>query len=121
MPRLRAASCSSTSTLACINRSVSLSVQIEDERGVRDGEPWWRAGSTAAIVGEHPGTCCLRFIDPYGDTVFNQAQIPVLLSELRALGARAPRADVAALLDDLCAFIERAVDHVHTYVRFIGD
>jgi hypothetical protein len=30
------------------------------------------------------GTKCLGFIDPYGDTVFNQSQIPVLISELKA-------------------------------------
>ena len=29
-------------------------------------------------------TKCLRFIDPYGDTVFNQLQIPVLIQECKA-------------------------------------
>jgi hypothetical protein len=29
-------------------------------------------------------TSCLRFIDPYGDTVFNGSQMPILLSELRS-------------------------------------
>jgi hypothetical protein len=30
-------------------------------------------------------TNCLRFIDFYGDTVFNQQQIPVFISELQSL------------------------------------
>jgi hypothetical protein len=30
-------------------------------------------------------TVCLKFIDPYGDTVFNALQIPVLLLELEAI------------------------------------
>jgi hypothetical protein len=30
-------------------------------------------------------TVCLRFIDPYGDTVFNQGQIPVFIDELEKL------------------------------------
>jgi len=30
-------------------------------------------------------TTCLRFIDPYGNTVFNEIQLPVLLSELEAV------------------------------------
>jgi hypothetical protein len=30
-------------------------------------------------------TVCLKFIDPYGDTVFNGLQIPVLLLELEAI------------------------------------
>ena len=36
-------------------------------------------------------TTCLRFIDPYGNTVFNEIQLPVLLSELEA--ARSSRDD----------------------------
>jgi hypothetical protein len=30
-------------------------------------------------------TTCLRFVDPYGHTVFNQWQIPVFINELQAL------------------------------------
>jgi hypothetical protein len=30
-------------------------------------------------------TTCLQFIDPYGDTVFNTLQLPVLLLELEAV------------------------------------
>lgn len=30
------------------------------------------------------GTRCLGFIDPYGNTIFNQLQIPVLIDEFKA-------------------------------------
>jgi hypothetical protein len=30
-------------------------------------------------------TTCLRFIDPYGDTMFNQLQIPILIDELQSI------------------------------------
>jgi hypothetical protein len=30
-------------------------------------------------------TKCLAFVDPYGDTIFNQLQLPVLISELEAV------------------------------------
>jgi hypothetical protein len=33
---------------------------------------------------EWSNTVCLRFIDPYGDAVFNQLQIPTLVRELEA-------------------------------------
>jgi hypothetical protein len=33
-------------------------------------------------------TACLRFIDPYGDTVFNSAQMRELAKELKALRSR---------------------------------
>ena len=32
-------------------------------------------------------TVCLRFVDPDGDTIFNQRQIPVLIEELESLGS----------------------------------
>ena len=98
-----------------------ISVYIESEKGIAKGEPWWHVRSTAALVGNHPGTCCLRFIDPYGNTVFNQGQIPVLLEELRSLQRQESDADLASVLAELCRFLERAVDRIHTYVRFVGD
>jgi hypothetical protein len=98
-----------------------LSVQIEDESGRRAAERWWHPRSTQLLVGAHPGTCCLRFLDPYGDTVFNQEQLPVLLAELRALRQRAPDPEGATMLDDLLRYLEAATEQVHTYVRFVGD
>ena len=98
-----------------------ISIRIEDEHGVREGEPWWNVRSTAVLVGEHAGTCCLRFIDPYGDTIFNQAQIPVLLAELRALSKRVSDPELVAILVEVSQFVERAVDQIHTYVRVVGD
>uniref|UniRef100_A0A832H3Q0 Uncharacterized protein n=1 Tax=Oscillatoriales cyanobacterium SpSt-402 TaxID=2282168 RepID=A0A832H3Q0_9CYAN len=44
-------------------------------------------------------TVCLRFIDPYGDTVFNQQQIPVLIQELQWLMQLITPNDVASLQD----------------------
>jgi hypothetical protein len=101
--------------------SMPISIQIEDERGVREGEAWWNVRSTAVLVGEHPGTCCLRFIDPYGDTIFNRGQIPVLLEELRVLSARESDAELATILVEVARFVERAANQIHTYVRFVGD
>lgn len=44
-------------------------------------------------------TVCLRFIDLYGDTVFNQQQIPVLIKELQSLLQRITPNEVAGLQD----------------------
>ena len=100
---------------------MSLSVQVETEDGERQGEPWRHARSSDLLVAEHPGTCCLRFIDPHGDTVFNQAQLPVLLAELRALSGRLPERELAPVLRELVAFVQAAAGRVHMYVRFVGD
>jgi len=100
---------------------VPISAYIEGEDGAREGEPWWHARSTELLDREHPGTCCLRFLDPYGDAVFNQAQLPVLLDELRALRGRLHDAELVSVLDAVIAFVRRAEGQIHTYVRFVGD
>ena len=61
---------------------------------------------------------CLRFIDPIGDTVFNQAQIEVLAAELDALLVNASAHPTLAAVRH---FIEGARGKVHTYLKFIGD
>ena len=63
---------------------------------------------------------CLRFIDPWGDTTFNQQQLKSLISELEAVAsgsAKSHRLVASALL----RFVAQARDQVHTYVKFIGD
>jgi hypothetical protein len=100
---------------------MALTVQIEGEGGEREGELWMHpAGTGLLAVGSSHGSC-LRFIDPYGNTLFNQLQIPELLSELRALDNRLTDPELRLALRGLIPVVERAVDQVHTYVRFIGD
>lgn len=70
------------------------------------------AGATSA---------CLRFIDPWGDTYFNQVQLPVLLQELETatLDAKDPQQQTA--LRAVSRFVEQARDQIHTYVCFVGE
>jgi hypothetical protein len=62
---------------------------------------------------------CLPFIDLYGDTTFNQLQLPVLAQELRAAAALAPVLRIR--LEALAEFVETAASEIHTYVKFVGD
>jgi hypothetical protein len=96
-----------------------LSVEIQDEHGLRMGEAWWHPRSSALLIDEHPGTCCLRFIDPYGDTTFNQSQLRVLIEELRNL--RVTESEAIEVLESLLRFLQSALNQVHVYVKFIGD
>ena len=64
---------------------------------------------------------CLRFIDQYGDTVFNRLQIPALLQEMKSCKSSALNPAVAEHLDQAIALVSRAEDCIHTYIRFIGD
>ncbi len=93
-------------------------------------------------------TVCLRFIDPYGDTVFNQQQIPVFISELQALqqlvtseqldGLREKlkmehqeynstktetrtAIEISEHITKILELAQRSTDKVHTYLKFYGD
>lgn len=66
------------------------------------------------------GTRCVAFIDPYGDTTFNQLQIPVLVQEIRALTQGLDR-DLSSRLHALAEFVASALQQPHTYIKFIGD
>jgi hypothetical protein len=74
-----------------------------------------------AAVGAAPDeTRCLRFLDAYGDTVFNRLQLPVLVSELRQHVAPLSE-EMRRRVERLEAFIQPAIDEPHLYVRFMGD
>jgi hypothetical protein len=67
------------------------------------------------------GSTCLRFIDPYGDTTFNQSQVEVLIEELRNIRQQSKDRELNDLLDALLGFVAQAHGQIHTYVKFIGD
>lgn len=64
---------------------------------------------------------CLRFVDPYGDTVFNQIQIPELVSELERLSQQKHKPETQRHLEAVLEFVRQAVGQVHTYIGFYGD
>lgn len=64
---------------------------------------------------------CLRFVDPAGDTVFNQPQITQVVSELERLSTRSHDPQVERHLQAVLEFIRQAVGHAHTYIKFYGD
>ncbi len=64
---------------------------------------------------------CLRFIDPYGDTTFNQGQLPVFIRELTLAVGNTDDSKVKAYGQELLALAEKANGQVHTYLKFVGD
>ena len=74
---------------------------------------------------DHPDeleeTCFLRFIDEYGNTIFNQYQLPLLIQELTALYPKSKNFHARESLEKLIEFIRSAEDEIHTYVNFVGD
>jgi len=93
-------------------------------RESENGEPiadFEQGGIDLRIVTEAPHTSViLRFIDPYGNLVINQLQLPVLIAELEEMGQHSTESEFTAHLKNLVIFLKDSVG-VHTYVRFIGD
>lgn len=103
---------------------MGIEVIWKDERGTSLGEvsdPKMLL-SRFAIRRASPvsGSACLQFLDPYGDTCFNQSQIPVLVQELRLAREGVADPELAEHLGRVLALAERA-NQVHTYLWFIGD
>ena len=98
---------------------MAIDVEWQDERGRTllsfDGPPIDHRLAENA----RPDSACLRFIDSFGDTVFNCAQVAVLESELRVLSVSA--GEVGEQARALLGFINRVEERVHCYLKFIGD
>ncbi len=63
----------------------------------------------------------LRFVDPYGDTVFNRSQIPTVLSDLRLLRQSTTDSECRKLFDGLELLCKTCLEEPHRYLKFIGD
>ena len=64
---------------------------------------------------------CLPFIDPYGDTLFNQLQIPHLIDELHAVSKTCDEPSVRRHVEAVLELARTAQGQAHIYVRFVGD
>ena len=93
----------------------------KDERGKELGRVSDPAKLLSHIATGEQGSLCLRFIDPYGDAIFNQHQIPVLIEELVALLPSLASDQVRAHVESVIDLARKADGQVHTYLWFIGD
>ena len=70
---------------------MGVNVQWESEGGGRLDELLDPCNRVAKLLPDwrDESSICLRFVDLYGDTVFNRLQLPVLIAELQTAVARA--------------------------------
>jgi hypothetical protein len=102
---------------------MGINLTWQDEDGTPLGEVVDSHGSLSKLMTQnaYPHTVCLRFIDPYGDTVFNQPQISVLLSEMQTLLASIVDPQVRDDLQTMTNLVAKSRGEVHTYLKFVGD
>jgi hypothetical protein len=63
----------------------------------------------------------IKYIDPYGNTVFNRYQIEPLLSDIEKLSEENKSTEALEFLTNLKDFAMRCLNEVHTYLKFYGD
>ena len=64
---------------------------------------------------------CVRFIDPYGDAVFNRLQAIVMIEEWDRLRHSFQERNAETVWSDVRKLIVRCSEEPHTYLKFIGD
>jgi hypothetical protein len=102
---------------------MGIEARVESEDGEVDAELLDPSNLTTRLTAPFNGSDspCLRFIDPYGDTTFNQLQLPVLIRELERAIEIAAEPSVRSHGQALLALARRASAEVHTYLKFYGD
>lgn len=65
--------------------------------------------------------CCLRFVDPRGNTIFNRRQMGTLARELEWLDRRASTASEKKAVKELRRLARRVGEGIHMYLLFRGE
>jgi hypothetical protein len=102
---------------------MGIDVRLEDERGGVAAEAGDPDNLLARLLPplDDSSFACLRFIDPYGDTVFNNLQMNTLIDEIDRVLTKATKAPERELLRKLRALAERCRAEIHMYLKFYGD
>lgn len=66
-------------------------------------------------------TSCWRFVDLYGDTIFNALQMEELKSESDKLKKATNDEEIINFFDNLIKLIDQGLKEPHQYIRFFGD
>jgi hypothetical protein len=77
--------------------------------------------SRAATAGGFADAKLLKYVVPWGDAVFNQAQAQDLLDDIRRLTDANTGSPLSQHLVAVGALVERLSHETHSYLWFIGD
>ena len=102
---------------------MSLVVGLRSGEGdlVDDVVPPPGAGSFTALVADREEYPLLRWIDPYGDTVFSQLQMRGLIPELERLMRETTDDGHSEVIRSVLGLSERCAALPHYQLVFVGD
>ena len=98
-----------------------LTIELRTERGEVRGTAFDAGAFDRVRPSISDSSMCLRFVDPYGNTIFNPMQAEVLASELSAILSEVASHDDRERLGAVIALARQCVASIHTYLWFIGD
>lgn len=97
-----------------------LNVELRDEHGSAMAQIVGVTGLWTLPSLAENDRIMIRFVDPYGDTIFNRLQAAELCIELIPLPSSLP-ADERTVIESIVELAQRCAAEVHTYLWFIGD
>jgi hypothetical protein len=104
--------------------TMGIDIRVETESGEVQDEVLDDENLTEKLLPdrEDGSSPCLRFVDPFGDALFNQIQLPFLIAELqKRLQHGSAKGSVRAHGEAILQAVKAAVGEAHTYVRFSGE
>jgi hypothetical protein len=96
-------------------------VILQDERGIQIGDGEVDLQSSIFPDERDSRFNCLRFVDQYGDTIFNRLQSEHLKDDLRLLSNECNDEETRSLLLQVIVLANLCSTSPHSYIRFIGD
>jgi hypothetical protein len=102
---------------------MGISVRIESEAGEIEAEVPDPSELTESVLPDasDPSWICLRFVARHGMTVFNQLQVPALISELQRRLTELDDPDIKEHLGEVLQLVESAEGQERILVRFVGE
>jgi hypothetical protein len=102
---------------------MGLSIHLEDERCVELDYLVDPKNILHDVLPSQTDTSfvCLRFIDWYGNTVFNSLQFGYVIEEFERIKQSSSDPEAIELMTSIIRLVERALREHHSYVRFVGD
>jgi hypothetical protein len=101
---------------------VGIEVQLRSEAGEilgEVGDP--RMVLSRATHDRLSGTRLLKYLVPWGDAIFNQAQADDLTADIRNVKAANLGTELYDVLSAVEPLVERLSREVHVYLWFVGD
>ncbi len=102
---------------------MGLNIVLEDEKGTQIGGVGDPTNILHRILpsSDDVSSRTLRYVDWYGDTVFNRVQMDDVIEELQVLLSKAQSHDERELLGQILELARKCKNEPHLYLKFYGD